>query len=48
MQFSFLQVSFSEYQKNQPVFFLGQILFEQNTACFVSKKNKKPITVFSK
>lgn len=32
-------------RRNQPVFYLGQILLVQNTACSVSKKNKKPITI---
>lgn len=45
MQLSLLQVSSFDYQKNQPDFFLGQILLKQSTACFVSEKNKKPITM---
>ncbi len=42
--FSFLQEFSFDDQKNQPFLYLGQILLEQNTACSVSKKNKKPIT----
>lgn len=43
--FVFLQVPSYDQQKNPPISYLGQSLLEQNTACSVSKKNKKPITI---